>query len=81
MTEHKVDPVGEPATITPPIDRFSDGKYALVPDLGLDQIVIYKVDPPNQPLPPTGSDNRYPVEDPATCVSPSTENSFTCLTS
>ena len=22
-----------------------DGKYALVPDLGLDQIVIYKVDP------------------------------------
>lgn len=37
-----------------------DGKYALVPDLGLDQIVIYKVDPPKPAISPHGVGQSVP---------------------
>ena len=55
---------------------LSDGKYALIPDLGLDQIVIYKVDTKSLRLPNTVSGNPFQVEDPATCVFPLMGNSF-----
>ena len=37
-----------------------DGKYALVPDLGLDQIVIYKVDPSKPAIRPHGVGKSLP---------------------
>ena len=37
-----------------------DGKYALVPDLGLDQIVIYKVDPSKPAIIPHGVGQSVP---------------------
>ena len=37
-----------------------DGKYALVPDLGLDQIVIYKVDPSKPAISPHGVGQSVP---------------------
>ena len=37
-----------------------DGKYALVPDLGLDQIVIYKVDPSKPAIHPHGVGQSVP---------------------
>lgn len=37
-----------------------DGKYALVPDLGLDQIVIYKVDPSKSVISPHGVGQSVP---------------------
>ena len=37
-----------------------DGKYALVPDLGLDQVVIYKVDPSKPVISPHGFGQSVP---------------------
>ena len=37
-----------------------DGKYALVPDLGLDQVVIYKVDPSKPVISPHGVGQSVP---------------------
>lgn len=37
-----------------------DGKYALVPDLGLDQVVIYKVDPSKPAIRPHGVGKSVP---------------------
>ena len=65
-----------------PLGRIlPDGKYALIPDLGLDQIVIYKVDTKKPAITEHGVGNPFPVEDPATCDFPPMGNSFIYLMS